>query len=658
MRKVLLCGNPNTGKTTLFNTLSKSNEKASNWHGVTVGVKEKVFKIKDENFILCDLPGIYSFNGLSEEEKISSNYIIENKDEMIVCVVDANNLKRNLLLVLEIKNITNNLIVAVNMANEVKCLDEKKLSENLGVKVVCIDARKKKSVNKLKSAICDFNIKTLKQNNEFSGFLSNVINDKLDKFENYVQDKFGYIDELLVKSGYDKIGAYGQSKLDKVLLNPFLAPLIFLGIMALTFFITFGFIGEIFTSMFNGFMNGVAEEVFSFLSVKLKNDNLLLFLKEGIISGVLTVLGFLPQILLMSLCLNILEDFGYLSRVSVMFDGYLKKIGLSGKSIFSLVMGFGCTTSAVITTRNLGLKEERGKTVLALPFVSCSAKLPVYSVICSVFFAKYKAFCVFCLYIFAILLMVLVMYIFKCLEKTQNDNFFILELPKYRVPKLKKVFMDSFSVVKSFVLKIGFSILISSVVVYLLYNLNFKMQVVTNKAESIIYVLADKFSFILAPLGLNMAGVLIALISGLVAKEMVVSSLVIINSCDISVLGETLIDSSSVVHFSSLTSIVFLVFVLLYSPCVSSLISVRKELGVRVMFKSFLLQSFIAYLVSFIVYILGLFVVKGMWWLSLILCISLAIIMIVVIKLIKRKNIHVETNIKCLNCEGNRCGNY
>ena len=186
MKKILLCGNPNTGKTTLFNSLSKSIEKASNWHGVTVKVKEKAIKIGEESFVLCDLPGIYSLNGVSEEEKISSEFILNNKDEIIVCVTDANNLKRNLLLAMELKNLSKRLIIAVNMANEVKCLDEEKLSLNLGVPVVCVDARKNKSVAKLKSAILKINSEKSELKHDFNDIFSNSLNQRLDKFEDYV----------------------------------------------------------------------------------------------------------------------------------------------------------------------------------------------------------------------------------------------------------------------------------------------------------------------------------------------------------------------------------------------------------------------------------------------------------------------------------------
>ena len=654
MRKVILCGNPNVGKTTLFNQLTNSNEKASNWHGVTVNVKEKGLEFDGIKYKVCDLPGIYSLNGVSDEEILASNYIKENLNEIVICVVDANNLKRNLLLALELKKLCCNILIAVNMANEVKNIDIDKLSQALGVQCVLVDARNKKGVTLLKSAIFNkinenngakFNIEHQNKNFKSFGF---------DRFENVLVEKFDFIDSVLKMCGYDKISNAKQKKIDNVLLHPIFAPVIFLCVMGIVFFVTFGFIGEYISGVFLDCLEKVFE---GFFSIVFKSGNKFsVFAKEGLIGGIISVCGFLPQILIMGFFLNLMEEFGYLSRVSVMFDGYLKRVGLTGKSIFSLVMGFGCTSSAILTTRNVGSKVDRERTVLCLPFMSCSAKLPIYSVICSVFFSKNKFIFTFLLYIFAFLLFFFISFIFITLQKTQNKKYFMLELPKLRVPRLKKVFLDSLTIVKNFIYKIGFSIIICSVVIYFLYNYNFKLQFVSNKQESIIYIVADFFSFILAPIGLNMAGVMVALISGLIAKEMVVSTLVIVNGCSAEVLAESLLNPASAVHFTPLTAIVFLLFVLLYSPCISSLICVRKELGTKVMVKSFALQMVVAYVVSMIVYYSGCFILNGFWWLAVLFFIFVAIILFCMIKLLKRKKLKLNENQKCFVCKGESCG--
>jgi len=657
--KVLLCGNPNTGKTTLFNTMAKAKEKASNWHGVTVDVKEKNFSFMGKEFTLCDLPGIYSLEGISTEEELSSNYIRENVNEIVVCVVDANNLKRNLLLALELKQICKKTILAVNMASEVKSFDAKKLEDNLGIKVVPIDARKKKSVNKLKEEIVKISeFDNISNTLTLQNKVSNIITTGLDNFEKAVQNKFGFIDDVLKKSGYDKIDKYGQSKIDKVLLNPFLSPLIFILVMAVVFFITFGPIGSVFSKTFSFFMQGVTDKIIDLISKVIKNENIIWFVKEGAVDGVLAVIGFLPQIILMAMCLNVLEDFGYLSRVAFMFDGFLKKFGLTGRAVFSLVMGFGCTTSAIITTRNLNGGALRKRTVMLLPFMSCSAKLPIYSVICSVFFSKYKALFVFLLYFFAILLMLLVSYIMKIIKKVQNEDIFILEMPKFRVPSVKKVISDSFNVAKSFVVKVGGAILISSLIIFFLYNFNFSLRITANHSESIINVLASKLKFLFKPLGFGCAGAVVAIVSGLVAKEMVVSTLCLVNACTFSMLGESLLNSGSPVHFSQASAISFLVFILLYSPCVSALVCTKKELGFKVMIKSFVLQFVLAYVVSMLVYFIGCLITINLWWVAVLLLISLAVILFVMLKLIKKKNIKVDAEKLCGLCKGETCGDF
>ena len=379
IKKILLCGNPNTGKTTLFNMLTKSKEKASNWHGVTVSVKEKSLSINDKEFVVCDLPGIYSLEGISEEEKLSASYILEHKEDIIVCVVDVNNLKRNLLLAVELKEICKNLILAVNFAKEIKDFSSEKLEQNLGVKVIPIDATNNKSVEKLKNAIYEV-YEQNKKEKATSGAITNYIIEKLDNFEEKVKDKFENIDNVLEKSGYNKISAYGQSKIDKVLLNPVLSPIIFIFVMGIVFFITFGFIGQEITGVFQVVIDSTVEWVVNFLGGLIKNDKALIFIKDGLLNGVVAVLGFLPQIILLSMCFSVLEDFGYLSRVAFMFDGFLKKFGLTGRAIFSLLLGFGCTTSAVITTRNLNSESLRKRAVLSLArrFSSMAVSATVY----------------------------------------------------------------------------------------------------------------------------------------------------------------------------------------------------------------------------------------------------------------------------------------
>lgn len=631
--KVILAGNPNTGKTTLFNTLTNSFEHASNWHGVTVDVKQKQYEYEGKKFEVCDLPGIYSLDAYSKEEKIASDFIEQNRDAVVVCILDANNLKRNLFLALELKEKTPNLIFAVNMAKEVKSFDAKKLEQELGVKTLAIDARKKKSAKTLKETIADFAIEQIVPNKTLEQF-------DMSDFEKKSKQKFQEIADLLNRIGYQQNGLYGKSKLDKVVLSKFGSFVIFALVMGLVFFITFGTIGNTFSEKVNDIFGALSVKLYDFFQGFIKNELLLRFINEGVIAGALSVTSFLPQIILLFACLNFLEDFGYLSRVAFMFDPFFKRLGLTGRSAFSLIMGFGCTTTAIMTSRNLDNKNLQKRTSVLLPFMSCSAKLPIFAVIASTFFAKYKALVVFSLYLFAILLMVVVALIFSKKDKEKEEQTFLLEMPKYRAPSLSKVLKNALTAGKNFIVRVGGAIVLSSVVIFMLYNFSFKFQYVGQNSEnSVLYVLAKLLSWIFKPLGFGSVGATIAIFSGFVAKEMVVSSLAIVNKVPVDGLALSLATSSSAVWFSPISAISFLVFVLLYTPCVSACIMMKKENGRKAMWLSIGLQIGIAYLASFLVYNILSSIVKRQYGFLAGLLILVALAGFAVIKYLKKKNI-------------------
>lgn len=631
--KVILAGNPNTGKTTLFNTLTNSFEHASNWHGVTVDVKQKQYEYAGKKFEVCDLPGLYSLDAYSKEEKIASDFIEQNSDAVVVCILDANNLKRNLFLALELKEKTPNLIFAVNMAKEVKSFDAKKLEQELGVKTLAIDARKKKSAKTLKETIADFAIEQIVPNKTLEQF-------EMSDFEKKSKQKFQEIADLLNRIGYQQNGLYGKSKLDKIVLSKFGSFVIFALVMGLVFFITFGTIGNTFSEKVNGIFGALSVKLYDFFQGFIKNELLLRFINEGVIAGALSVTSFLPQIILLFACLNFLEDFGYLSRVAFMFDPFFKRLGLTGRSAFSLIMGFGCTTTAIMTSRNLDNKNLQKRTSILLPFMSCSAKLPIFAVIASTFFAKHKALIVFSLYLFAILLMVVVALIFSKKDKEQEEQTFLLEMPKYRAPSLSKVLKNALTAGKNFIVRVGGAIVLSSVVIFMLYNFSFKFQYVGQNSEnSILYVLAKLLSWIFKPLGFGSVGATIAIFSGFVAKEMVVSSLAIVNKVPVDGLALSLASSSSAVWFSPISAISFLVFVLLYTPCVSACIMMKKENGRKAMWLSIGLQIGIAYVASFLVYNILSSIAKRQYGFLAGLLILVALAVFAVIKYLKKKNI-------------------
>lgn len=584
MDKVILVGNPNTGKTTLFNSLTKSTEKASNWHGVTVEAKIKRYKYKGKEVSVADVPGMYSLFGFSNEEKIASEYLKAHKNNLIVNICDANNLKRNIFLTLELVNSGYNVIVAVNMCNEVKLYDYDKLSKALGVKFVEIDARKHKSVDKLKYEI--FKYYSLQKVQKIHKTIKKDINIDDFKIENN-------------KNSY-KI----NDKVDKILLNKWLFLPLFCLSLVFIFYVVYGPFGGTISSFFSMIFN----KIMDFLQKIIYCINMPIYIKkllsEGVFGAIETLISFIPQILLLMFFINLLEDIGFMSRVAFMLDGFMRKLGLTGKSLFSLMMGYGCTTTAILTTRNLENENLRKRTILLLPYASCSAKLPIFLTIASLFFERYKFLFVFALYIFAVLIQIIMAVIIKKIIP-QNQDVFILEMPKYRAPYLKKILTDSFVTLKDFLSKTVSLLIVSSVLIWFLRSFDMQFRFLNGKffESSILYFLASKISFVFAPLGLDNCGIVVALIFGLVAKELLVVGLAMINGVggSLELLSASLVSSSSVCYFSLNSSIVFLVFILLYSPCFSAIISIKNELGIKYSLFVLVHQFLVAYVISLLV---------------------------------------------------------
>lgn len=581
--KVTLVGNPNTGKTTLYNTMTGANEKASNWHGVTVGIKSKKYKHGEDEIVVVDLPGIYSIKGYSKEEKIAGEYLENHKDDLVVNICDANNLKRNLMLSLELIEKGYRVLIAVNMSNECKNYDYEKITNELGVDIIEIDARKTQSVKELKDKI------------------SEILKIKTQKVSKY-NKKHINTDDFKLKNA--KNSYLLSEKLDKIILNkavflPFMVVILFF-----IFYITYGTVGSFVSDKINIFFNLIS----CFLRKIIYCTNMQLIIKkmicDGLINSFITVFSFLPQIVLLMFFMNLLEDVGLMSRFAFMLDGVMKRIGLTGKSLFSLMMGYGCTTSAVITTRNLDNEKARKTTVCLLPFVSCSAKLPIFLTVASLFFDRYKYLFVFGLYIFSIIIQLVVAIVINKFSKN-NDKIFLLEMPKYRVPNLKKILKDTFSVIQEFIVKVGIMVMFCGLFVWFLRNFNtsFKFLDGNNFNESLIYFIANKIAILFKPIGLDNVGIVVSLILGLMAKEMIVVGLSVINGTGglLSSLTSSLISESSVCYFTKTSSLVFLVFVLLYSPCFSAMATIKNEYGAKLSLKIFVVQTCLAYIISFIV---------------------------------------------------------
>lgn len=667
MKKIILIGNPNTGKTTLFNTLTGASEHVGNWHGVTVDVKERTF-LSVKNVVLVDLPGLYSLDAFSPEEKISADFLKQNKNSLVINICDANNLSRNLYLTMQLLERGLNVCLAINMAKELKGGAKifEKIESVLGVKVFPIDARKKRSCKKLVNFCLDY-AGTSDQNRDkkigaetlTDGHTSVSTQQRINKdtsrcagkdkamgavtdtaLKNLAKERYAKIDALLMRVGVSKAGEYGKSKLDRVLFNRFGAVAVFIALFAVIFFVTFGQFGATLSGAVCDGFAFVKNRLFPFLAAESGNW-FFSFLNDGVFGGVVSVLSFLPQIMLLFLFINLLEDIGYLSRVAFMLDGKLARVGLTGRAVFSLLMGFGCTTSAAITTRNLDDKLLRRRTTLMLPNFSCSAKLPIFACICGVFLKNISVFAVFALYLLGVGVSLIIALISAKVDGRKAGNSvspsFLMEMPKMRAPSISKILKAVWGHAKEFVVRVGSVILAMSILVWFINSFNFKLQFVGAEGNTILKFLGHILAPIFAPLGFNSDAIAVALLTGLVAKEMVLGALVLANgAAGVQALGATLINPLSPAHFSAASAISFLVFVLLYPSCISSISAIRKEMGKKTMWLSVGLQFGIAYVMSFITYEISKNGLWGVLGLGAVVAIVLAICVRRVVNYIKK----------------------
>ncbi|VYU44534.1 ferrous iron transport protein B [Clostridium butyricum] len=584
MINVALLGNPNVGKTTLYNELTGSNQYVGNWPGVTVDKKEGYF----EDVKVADLPGIYAMDTFSNEEKVSKKYLEEENVDVILNIVDASNLNRNLYLTTQLKQFDKPIILALNMIDICEAkgieIDCKKLEEEFGVEVIPITAGKSIGVDKVKERLKKGNFK--KEENDKRKF-----NFKTEK------EAYDFIENVLKKCITEKEDKREtiSEKLDKYVLHPVFAYPIFLGIMVLMFELTFSWVGQPLSDFLDGVLN---DSILPYLSHILENSSpwFSSLIVDGIVSGVGGIIVLLPIILVLFICITILEDSGYMSRVAFMMDKLMRKMGLSGKAFIPMIIGFGCTVPAVMTARTLESEKDRKLTALLVPFMSCNARLPVYTVFASVFFTNHRGLVVGSLYAGGVLVAFLLGMLLKSTYFKKDEEPFILEVPEYKMPTFKSVYKQTVDKASSFLKKAGTVIFAMSVVVWFLSNFNFN-GMVEEVNESILASIGNVIAPIFAPLGFGNWQSAVSLLSGLLAKESVLASMEIIFAGDLS--------SVLPMHFSTLSAYSFLVFVLLYTPCISVLGTMKKEYGGKFTIMSVLFQLIVAWSVAFLVFNVG-----------------------------------------------------
>ena len=583
MKNVALLGNPNVGKTTLFNSLTGSNQRVGNWAGVTVDKKEGFF----DDFKIVDLPGIYAMDTFSNEEKISKEFLENGQVDLILNIIDASNIDRNLYLTMQLKQFKKPIILAVNMIDVAEKkgidIDYKKLEKLLKVTVVPIQASKEQGIDDVKKA------------------LKNIDNNKVDNNDyNFSSEKetYVYIENLLSECTKkdNKATKTIKEKLDNIMLNPWLAYPIFFIIMALTFQITFSWIGQPLSDLLDSLLNDSLVPIIESL-IQGTAPWFQSLIIDGIIGGVGGILVLLPIILSLFACITILEDSGYMARVAFIMDKIMRKMGLSGKAFIPMIVGFGCSVPAIMTARTLESEKDRKLTALLIPLMSCNARLPVYSIFAAVFFPNSIGLGVASLYFLGILLAFILGIIFKHTIFKNEEEPLLIELPEYKLPSLKNLLNQLYEKTKGFLVKAGTLIFAMSIILWFLSNFNFSGM--TDVNDSILASVGGFIAPIFKPLGFGNWQSSVSLLTGLIAKETVVSSKSVIFAGDL----QTMLP----LHFTTLSALSFLVFVLLYTPCITVVGTMKKEFGSKLTLFSVTYQLVLAWIVSFLVFNIGSF---------------------------------------------------
>lgn len=567
--KIALVGNPNTGKSTLFNQLCNEHVYTSNYCGVTTDIQEAKF----HNHKLIDLPGIYSLTPYSNEETITKDYLFNEKIDCIINIIDINNIRKNLFLTFELFDLNIPIILVINMMDEFKGkLDLNMLQKTLGIDCIPISAKKNQGLDKIKH--CVHNLKSS----------YNIIHTNTSNSYQSIELRYIYIDsiyETCIKETNTKVSYF-----DSIFFQPLLSyPCLFL-LLFIIFLFTFGNIGQYLFSLFDSILNNTQHLLSIFLIQLNLNEYLHSFVIHGILSGIFAILRFMPIILLLFICFGLLDESGILARISVLMDAPLKMIGLSGKSFFPLFIGFGCSVPAILSTKSIHSKKERFLTILLICFMSCSAKIPVYLFFCHAFFEHRIIEIIILLYIFGILMGACLIILLN-----KESTSFIMEVPELKRPQLSSVFFYVFQKLKEFITRTFTIIYISSIVIWCLQHFNLSFQLVNNPNDSILSLISKNLSFLFIPLGFSDWRLITSLISGLSAKEVILSTLIILVP-------------ASEIHtiLTPLGTYSFMIFILLYSPCMASIATIKEELGFKYACFIFLFQCSLAWFISFLFY--------------------------------------------------------
>lgn len=658
-----LAGNQNSGKTTLFNALTGSNQHVGNFPGVTVEKKAGQLKAYKEASIV-DLPGIYSLSPYTSEEIVTRDFILNEHPDVIVNIVDATNIERNLYLTMQLMELQVPMVIALNMMDEVissgNHIDTEKLSKELSIPVVAISAAHKEGINDLVRTIK----KVVKQKTtiEHLDFCKGEVHRALHAIAHIVEDhatdakiplrfaatklvegdvlmqealhlhaddlhiindivksmehaldtdreaaladmRYSYIEQICKDSVFKKQETYGQQrseKIDRWLTHKYLGIPIFILIMLVIFYLTFVVFGGTLQTWMEEGIEIVTNQTSHWLDQAQVSPWLHALIIDGVFAGVGSVLSFLPIIVILFFFLSLLEDSGYMARVAFVMDKSLRKIGLSGKSFVPMLIGFGCSVPAIMSARTLSSERDRKMTILLTPFMSCSAKLPIYGMITAAFFPKHTALVLISIYVLGMAVAILSGLVLKKTIFQGTSMPFVMELPSYRIPSWKSVFLHMWEKAKDFLHRAFTVIFIASILIWFLQSFDWQLHYLDDSSTSILASFGNLLAKVFAPLGFGDWRAATALVSGISAKESVVSTLSVLSG------GDAGLSSVLPSMFTGLSAYAFLAFTLLYMPCIAALAATKRELGSwKEAIYTVAYQTGCAYIVALLIYQIG-----------------------------------------------------
>lgn len=640
--RVALVGNPNCGKTTLFNCLTGSNLYVGNWPGVTIEKKEGRIKDTKNEIILVDLPGIYSLAPYSMDEIVSRDFLIKEEPDLIINIIDASNIERNLYLTTQIMEMGIPIIGALNMMDVVErkgiTIDCGVLEHKFGFPFMQISAQKERGIRELIEVV-DRTVEETGEPTHYPPAFPSGIQTVFRDFENKISGQFPDVlpdypglfrsvklieqDQVIYQrqkeelipldaaigearqqireiSGQDVDGALAdyryrfitagvgaakkqigkdtlavEDRIDRILMNRFAALPIFFAFMFVIYFISINVVGDATSDLIQGFIaNTVIPGVSTGLAAIQTADWLIDLITQGAITGVGAVLSFVPQITVLFIFISVLEDSGYMARVAFMMDRAFRRFGLSGKSFIPMVVGLGCSVPAIMATRTLENERDRKLTIILAPFISCGAKMPLYVLMASIFFPAQQSVMVFSLYLVSLLVVFVSGILLSKTKFKGASSDYLLELPPYRVPNFKNTMTQVWIRVKEFIIRAGTVIFLASVVMWFLQSFSPDLTMAANADTSILAAFGKFIAPVFIPLGFGNCVAVVSLLSGIAAKEMIISSMSVLLS---SFQGGFTLALSQL--FTPLSAYSYILFVLLASPCVASLATMRKELG-------------------------------------------------------------------------------